>query len=670
VNDMKKQLSPRVRNRRSSSGGSSLYVNVPMPMKPFNNAATMRRPRTFTVYICATLILMVLGQSLLNFAFQYRMTVSIKRGLAKEDDKRESEGELVEATRNFKTREKELEEINAKLKERIDNQAKLVYHYVFVPFRTRRANLKMFEGYMTPYFGNYDQSKNRFRIIVVEQGDYELFNRGKLINIGVKYALSLEEEISEESCLTIHDVDMFPFPGVDYTTCEEPRHLAYRLQRYNFKMFYKEFFGGVTCMSFAHYQRMNGFSNKYEGWGGEDDNLFDRALASKAIKNAGVYYHRNEHGSENRMLTYHGDLDPRAPQNEENIQLLEAFKKDNRSYTKDGLSTCDFTITRKKVYETSMTRYGRHHSLKVHFISANWTRGITKAGKLDLEKEKKAVQDREKTDKESEQIFLKQAEIAEKQNKRLANVMKTHAPETHVVIVVPFREGVTILHLFLDYMVLYLGQYGKKYVFHMVIARQLGRYALNRGFLANIALDYAGKLDGVSDDTCAITHNVDIVPYPGVDYITCEFPRSLAMFVQSEAFARAKDPESFRGVSLLKMSSWKAVNGFSNTLAAWPESENKDLFTRCVESGEIKDPNAWVTNGGQSGELKYFTLSSKKIYPSPSAEGSSPITNMESDGLNTIEKAGYSLSKEMYVLKRTRFGKTFSLNIHELNITF
>lgn len=50
------------------------------------------------------------------------------------------------------------------------------------------------------------------------------------------------------------------------------RYLVYRLP-------YADLFGGVIGMSRSHFQLVNGFSNMFWGWGGEDDDMASRVKA-------------------------------------------------------------------------------------------------------------------------------------------------------------------------------------------------------------------------------------------------------------------------------------------------------------------------------------------------------------------------------------------------------
>jgi len=41
---------------------------------------------------------------------------------------------------------------------------------------------------------------------------------------------------------------------------------------------YYGIFGGVTAFKREHFEYVNGFSNQFYGWGGEDDDMFNRLV--------------------------------------------------------------------------------------------------------------------------------------------------------------------------------------------------------------------------------------------------------------------------------------------------------------------------------------------------------------------------------------------------------
>ena len=40
--------------------------------------------------------------------------------------------------------------------------------------------------------------------------------------------------------------------------------------------FFQDYFGGVTQMNTSIFRQLNGYSNQYRGWGGEDDDFLKR----------------------------------------------------------------------------------------------------------------------------------------------------------------------------------------------------------------------------------------------------------------------------------------------------------------------------------------------------------------------------------------------------------
>lgn len=47
------------------------------------------------------------------------------------------------------------------------------------------------------------------------------------------------------------------------------------------RLMYAAYFGGVSAMTADQYKAINGFSNEFWGWGGEDDDLYNRVKYMK-----------------------------------------------------------------------------------------------------------------------------------------------------------------------------------------------------------------------------------------------------------------------------------------------------------------------------------------------------------------------------------------------------
>jgi len=136
---------------------------------------------------------------------------------------------------------------------------------IIVPYRDRSEQLQKFIDYIGKYLDNRDF---KYFIIVVEQNDEKLFNRGKLLNIGF-------QEAKAKRCdyVVFHDVDMLPIK-VDYSYSEIPLHLA------SDNLPFEHYFGGITLFPVDLFEKINGFSNRYWGWGFEDDDLRYRCISN------------------------------------------------------------------------------------------------------------------------------------------------------------------------------------------------------------------------------------------------------------------------------------------------------------------------------------------------------------------------------------------------------
>ena len=88
--------------------------------------------------------------------------------------------------------------------------------------------------------------------------------------MGIKLVTELQKDTQ---CIIFHDVDLLPANEslVPYNDCDQPTQLGSELEHWKWGVPYKNYAGGVVSMHVRHWHQMNGFSNDFEGWGGEDD---------------------------------------------------------------------------------------------------------------------------------------------------------------------------------------------------------------------------------------------------------------------------------------------------------------------------------------------------------------------------------------------------------------
>ena len=141
--------------------------------------------------------------------------------------------------------------------------SKLHYLAVLVPYRDRWQQLQAFVPYMSEYLKN---QKINFQIYVVHQVDNYRFNRGALLNVGYLYARE------KSDYLALHDVDLLPNnPRISYAYPKAVGPLHVAAPQYHPFYNFDKYFGGIILIRNEHYEKVNGFANKFWGWGLEDD---------------------------------------------------------------------------------------------------------------------------------------------------------------------------------------------------------------------------------------------------------------------------------------------------------------------------------------------------------------------------------------------------------------
>lgn len=155
---------------------------------------------------------------------------------------------------------------------------------IIVPYRDRQEHLDVF----VPHMHEFLKDKGiDYTIFIAEQSDDRPFNYGKLCNVVTK-------EIGKEyTYFAFHDIDMLPISDeCDYSYPESPTHLATNVEAHDNKLPYPQYFGGVVLINREDFERANGYSNEYWGYGFEDLDLLYRLQRSGAYLEK--YYDLNQ----------------------------------------------------------------------------------------------------------------------------------------------------------------------------------------------------------------------------------------------------------------------------------------------------------------------------------------------------------------------------------------
>lgn len=147
---------------------------------------------------------------------------------------------------------------------------------IVVPYRDREEHLSKFVPFI---FNKLQEQSIESNICVVEQDEGKLFNRGILCNIG----FDLFKDDFTHFCF--HDVDMI-CEKIIYKETKSPYCL---IEKRTKNKIYASYFGGIVLFPKNDFLTVNGFSNKYWGWGCEDNDLFKRCSINniKAYRGTG-----------------------------------------------------------------------------------------------------------------------------------------------------------------------------------------------------------------------------------------------------------------------------------------------------------------------------------------------------------------------------------------------
>ncbi|KAG0695241.1 Beta-1,4-galactosyltransferase 1 [Chionoecetes opilio] len=191
---------------------------------------------------------------------------------------------------------------------------------VVLPYRDRLHHLIILLSWLHPILR---RQQLEYTVYVAEQTGNATFNKGSIMNAGFMEAW----QRSDAGCFVFHDVDLLPEDDRNMYSCpQHPRHLSVGVDTLGYKLPYFLLMGGVLSVRGDQFLRLNGYSNMYWGWGGEDDDMGYRQVK-----------HITAHACHTLTLK----LILSQPATQVRGKLL---RTSGRRYRLDGLNTLKYTL--------------------------------------------------------------------------------------------------------------------------------------------------------------------------------------------------------------------------------------------------------------------------------------------------------------------------------------
>ncbi|CAG5102511.1 Oidioi.mRNA.OKI2018_I69.chr1.g336.t2.cds [Oikopleura dioica] len=199
---------------------------------------------------------------------------------------------------------------------------------IVIPYRNREIHLRYFLMYMHK---TLQRQELDYQIFVVNQVDDNSFNRAKLLNVGFVEAMKQYDW----QCFVFHDVDLVLENDKCLYRCPEmPRHISVAIDKFKYKLLYAAIFGGITSMTTDQYIQLNGYSNLFWGWGGEDDDMFNR------IRFANMKILRPPPTTARFKMIKHDHESSNKP----NPKRFSLLKNSLSRMSEDGLNSLEYTV--------------------------------------------------------------------------------------------------------------------------------------------------------------------------------------------------------------------------------------------------------------------------------------------------------------------------------------
>jgi hypothetical protein len=136
---------------------------------------------------------------------------------------------------------------------------------ILIPYRNRKEHFDYFLKNSWPLI---KENLPSTKLVIIEQEEGKLFNRGKLLNVGFK------EYLDKTTYFITHDVDVNPKKSILhlYSNIIHEQEIVGIYSSPCITL------GGIIKIKSDNIFKLNGFPNNFWGWGVEDRALYNRAV--------------------------------------------------------------------------------------------------------------------------------------------------------------------------------------------------------------------------------------------------------------------------------------------------------------------------------------------------------------------------------------------------------
>ncbi|XP_040834156.1 beta-1,4-galactosyltransferase 3-like [Ochotona curzoniae] len=156
------------------------------------------------------------------------------------------------------------------------------------------------------------------------------FSRGRLRNVGFWEALRDEDW----DCVFLHDVNVLPEDDRNVYTCDFfPAHVSVAIDKFNYKLPYQGYLGGVLSLRPIHYMRIHGFPSGYQSLEDEDNDIATR------VELSGMYLSRTH-----LLFGRYHMLEGQDPGRGQSLPRLRVLAHIRRRWRQDSISSPEYRL--------------------------------------------------------------------------------------------------------------------------------------------------------------------------------------------------------------------------------------------------------------------------------------------------------------------------------------